>query len=244
MPRITFSPRVAFAAALAAIFVWVVLDALVGYGQRSSRAALFPLVIGVPALGLSVLAMVGELRQTRSGGTQPDGGPAVPLTAGGASEEVLRRRTIVILAWIVGFYLGIWLLGFMLTAPLATFLYIRVAGKKPGESPSEGAPSAGSSSTACFNASCPSRSSGAWAAPSRSSWRRRWGSTSTNSFWFPSSADQSRAHRLNIEAEDQRIPEAGTLQTFASVREHAQRCSAEHPMLGICRRSRSVPGMR
>ena len=130
MPRITFSPRVAFAAALAAIFVWVVLDALVGYGQRSSRAALFPLVIGVPALGLSVLAMVGELRQTRSGGTQPDGGPAVPLTAGGASEEVLRRRTIVILAWIVGFYLGIWLLGFMLTAPLATFLYIRVAGKE------------------------------------------------------------------------------------------------------------------
>ena len=131
MSRIPFSPRVAFAATIAAIFVWVVLDALVGYGQRSARAALFPLVIGVPALGLSVLVIVGELRQTRSAGTQPDGGQGVPLTAaGGASEEVLKRRTIAILAWIVGFYLSIWWFGFMLTAPLATLLYIRVAGKE------------------------------------------------------------------------------------------------------------------
>ena len=130
MPRIPLSPRVAFAAFIAAIFVWVVLDAMFGFGQRSSRAALFPLVIGVPALGLSLMAMAGELRVTREQRALRAGGPAEPATPGGISERVANRRTLVILAWIVGFYAGIWMFGYMLTGPLATFLYIRVAGKE------------------------------------------------------------------------------------------------------------------
>ena len=130
MSRIPLSPRVAFAAFIAAIFVWVVLDAMFGFGQRSGRAALFPLVIGVPALGLSVMVIAGEIRQSRAEAALRDGGSAVSAAPGGISERVANRRTLVILAWIVGFYAGIWLFGFMLTAPLATFLYIRVAGKE------------------------------------------------------------------------------------------------------------------
>ena len=137
MPRIPLSPRVAFAAFLSAIFVWVVLEAVVGFGRRDElfplmigRAALFPLVIGVPALGLSLLVIAGELRVTREQRALRAGGPVEPATPGGVSERVANRRTLVILAWIVGFYADIWLFGFMLTAPLATFLYIRVAGKE------------------------------------------------------------------------------------------------------------------
>ncbi len=126
MSRIPLSPRVAFAAFIAAIFVWVVLDALFGFGQRSTRAALFPLVIGVPALGLALLAMAGELQLTRAASAQP----AAAVAPGGMTERVANLRTLTILAWIVGFYLSIWLLGFMLTAPLATLLYMRVAGKE------------------------------------------------------------------------------------------------------------------
>lgn len=130
MPRIPLSPRVAFAAFISAIFVWVVLDAMFGFGQRSTRAALFPLVIGVPALGLSLLVMAGELRVTRAERALRAAGSAVRVTPGGVSERVANRRTVAILAWIVGFYASIWLFGFMLTAPLATVLYIRVAGKE------------------------------------------------------------------------------------------------------------------
>ena len=130
MSRILLSPRVAFAAFISAIFVWVVLDAMFGFGQRSTRAALFPLVIGVPALGLSLLVIASELRVTRVERALRAAGTAVPVTPGGVSERVAKRRTAVILAWIVGFYASIWLFGFMLTAPVSTLLYIRVAGKE------------------------------------------------------------------------------------------------------------------
>ena len=130
MSRIPLSPRVAFSAFILAIFVWVVLDALFGFGQRSSRAALFPLVIGLPALGLSLIVIAGEIQHTRAQTALRSSGQAVSVTPGGVSERVAKRRTAVILAWIVGFYASIWLFGFMLTAPLATLLYIKVAGKE------------------------------------------------------------------------------------------------------------------
>ena len=40
--------------------------------------------------------------------------------------QVARRRTINIFSWIVGFFLGIWLLGFVITIPLLVFTYLKI----------------------------------------------------------------------------------------------------------------------
>jgi hypothetical protein len=127
----TLNARVAFGLFFVAIFVWVILDAFLGYGQKSSRAALFPLAIGIPALGLAVLATVDDWRQTRRLSTRPSSGrDEAASTTEKLLAKVAQRRTFAILAWIVGFYLGIYLLGFMFTAPIAPLLYIRFAGKE------------------------------------------------------------------------------------------------------------------
>jgi hypothetical protein len=45
-------------------------------------------------------------------------------------ETSFRKRTRVILGWVVGFFLALWLLGFPLGIALATFLYLKVAARE------------------------------------------------------------------------------------------------------------------
>jgi hypothetical protein len=45
-------------------------------------------------------------------------------------EASFRKRTREILAWILGFFLALWLLGFPLGIPLATFIYLKVASRE------------------------------------------------------------------------------------------------------------------
>ena len=124
-------PRVACALFFPILFAWIIWESLFGFGQSSSRSAVFPLAIGIPAL---MLALGGVALELRSRGQRHENVPievephledAVTLEPG-----VERRRTIAAMAWIIGFYLAIWLLGFMIAAPLITLLYLRIAGKE------------------------------------------------------------------------------------------------------------------
>ena len=92
------------------------------------RAGLFPWVIGIPTLILALAQLARDLY----GRTKK--------TAGGLAEAVeihvdiapqlVRKRTISILCWTVGFFLAIWLLGFSYAVPLTIFLYLKFAGKE------------------------------------------------------------------------------------------------------------------
>lgn len=92
-----------------------------GWGTRSG---LFPTVLGVPVLALAIAQLIVALRRApRPAEEMADAGLDLP-------PEVMRRRTAVIIATIGGFAAGTWLLGFVTTVPLLTFLYLKVAARE------------------------------------------------------------------------------------------------------------------
>lgn len=92
------------------------------------RAGLFPWAIGYPVLILTIiqflLIVTGKEKRTHlatlgeMGEEAPDALPA----------SVVAQRTLSISAWIVGFFLSIWMFGFSVAFPLTMFLYLKLGG--------------------------------------------------------------------------------------------------------------------
>jgi hypothetical protein len=84
------------------------------------KAALFPLVTGIPLLALAAAQLVLDFR-----GRAEESGAALDLTlTAGVSPDVARRRTAAIFAWIAGFIVLVALIGFPLTVPVFVFVYL------------------------------------------------------------------------------------------------------------------------
>jgi Tripartite tricarboxylate transporter TctB family len=92
-----------------------------GWGPRSG---LFPLVIGLPTFILAIVQLIIDLRRARPASPSETGEAALTVPA-----NVVRRRYILILSTITGFAGAVWLLGFLITIPLVTFLYMKAAGE-------------------------------------------------------------------------------------------------------------------
>ncbi|MGH7853092.1 MAG: tripartite tricarboxylate transporter permease [Candidatus Binatia bacterium] len=91
------------------------------------RAGLFPWVIGTPTLILALGQLVRELYGKKGKSTVM---PGEPIEAPAyIAPGVVRRRTISIISWTVGFFLAIWLLGFSYAVPLTILLYLKFAGE-------------------------------------------------------------------------------------------------------------------
>ena len=89
------------------------------------RAALFPRVLGVPLLILSIVQML----LSASAVEEKRAGHAVDFEfTSDIDHQVARQRTISIFAWILGFLALILLVGFPLAVPLFVFLYLKLAG--------------------------------------------------------------------------------------------------------------------
>jgi putative tricarboxylic transport membrane protein len=117
--------RPLFALFFVALFVYVLRETFYEIRPMEERAALFPMVLGIPCLVLALAAFGQELFNTlRHGkGTVNSGEIASSL-----EPAVVRSRAFSIVAWILGFFLAIWLLGFVIAVPVASFLYFRFAG--------------------------------------------------------------------------------------------------------------------
>jgi hypothetical protein len=88
------------------------------------RAGLFPWAIGIPVLALSLLQLVLQLAgKAKLGGRET--GPEVDLPT-----RVAFRRSLEMIAWILAFYVVIWLLGFSYAFPVSTLLYLKSAGRE------------------------------------------------------------------------------------------------------------------
>ncbi len=117
-------PNVMFALFFVLIFVYVLREAFFGFGAGEERAALFPIIIGIPGMGLSLLAFGKEFSSTGQLVTTSEGPSDI-------APDVARRRMISIICWIFGFFISIWLLGFVISSALVTFLYLKFgAGEK------------------------------------------------------------------------------------------------------------------
>ena len=91
------------------------------------RAGLFPWAIGFPVLALAIVQLGKELlgfeKKPRATEFGLEVGPEI-------SPELAYRRTLAILGWTIGFFVGIWLLGFSLAVPTTIILYLKFAKEK------------------------------------------------------------------------------------------------------------------
>lgn len=104
--------------------------AISGYGVIAAwswpwKAALFPLVIGIPVFCLAAAETLWVLLGTTERGETRD----FQLSDHLPPRETLRR-TGVAFGWILGFFAAIVLLGFPVAVPLFVFLYLKLQGKE------------------------------------------------------------------------------------------------------------------
>ena len=117
-----------FALFLVGIFVYVVYQAQYGFGASEPRAAIFPLVIGIPGLLLAIYVFLKDALQSTRKVKVDD---SVLWSEADVDPIIAWRRTVSIGCWIVGFFVAIWILGFVPASAIATFLYLKFgAGEK------------------------------------------------------------------------------------------------------------------
>jgi hypothetical protein len=80
------------------------------------KAALFPLVIGIPLFSLAATELMWALFGTAE---EPE-----------ATDSVGQRRVALVAAWMLGFFAAIALLGFPIAVPLFVFLYLKLQGRE------------------------------------------------------------------------------------------------------------------
>ena len=101
---------------------------LAGWGVFSTfswpwKAALFPLVIGIPLFCMAAAEVLWVLFGSTARSEAMDFQLSTDLPA-----RVVLRRTLLAMAWIAGFFAAIVLLGFPVAVPLLVFLYLKVPG--------------------------------------------------------------------------------------------------------------------
>jgi len=87
------------------------------------KAALFPLVIGIPLFCMAAAEVLWVLFGSTARSEAMDFQLSTDLPA-----RVVLRRTLLAMAWIAGFFAAIVLLGFPVAVPLLVFLYLKVPG--------------------------------------------------------------------------------------------------------------------
>jgi hypothetical protein len=111
----------------ASLALSVVVMIASGYGVIAAtawpwKAALFPLVIGVPLFCLAATEALWTLF-----GTAPE---AQAMDFQLAIGDESGRRTVTAIGWMLGFFAAIVLLGFPIAVPLFMVLYLKMQGRE------------------------------------------------------------------------------------------------------------------
>ncbi|HSK29174.1 MAG TPA: tripartite tricarboxylate transporter TctB family protein [Candidatus Limnocylindria bacterium] len=110
--------------------VTLFITAVVAAGLYTSRewsfqARLFPLTIGIPALALCIIQLCMDMFKTAKSGAENDDRGVMDLRVDrDVPQTVVARRASIMLAWIVGLFGMIWLLGFIISVPAFVWLYL------------------------------------------------------------------------------------------------------------------------
>jgi hypothetical protein len=96
--------------------------ALLQSSEWTVRAGLFPWIIGIPVLALTLTELLLSLRTMKWGAwvSKPEG----------LFQSAETQRTFGILGWTLGYFFALWLMGFAAAVPLMTFLYLKLAGRE------------------------------------------------------------------------------------------------------------------
>ena len=117
--RLRFGPATWFTA----VAIVLLASALWTSRNFGYRAGLFPWVIGTPTLILAFGQVARDI-YGRKKKKQSDI-PELPETE--VAPEDVKKRTISIILWTIGFFLVIWFLGFTYAVPLTMLLYLKFA---------------------------------------------------------------------------------------------------------------------
>ena len=94
------------------------------------QARLYPLAIGIPMIILALIQVILDLKGYEA--KQSD--DATPMdfrtTTTSIDPALAFKRTIQIFSWFLGFFAGIWLVGFSITIPVMVFSYMHLFGKE------------------------------------------------------------------------------------------------------------------
>lgn len=105
------------------ISAWAVFSAM----YWPWKAALFPLVLGIPVFCLAAAEVLWVLFGP---GPAPGGKVKDFQLADHLPASVTLRRTLAAIAWILGFFATILLLGFPIAVPLFVFVYVKLQGRE------------------------------------------------------------------------------------------------------------------
>jgi hypothetical protein len=117
-----FSWETAFCLFIILALVWALWESI----HYDIRAGLFPWVIGFPVLSLAILQLLSDLmgkEDKRRSGNIFETCPEIP-------PNVARRRTANTFAWLISYFLAIWLIGFSIGVPLCTFLQLKFGSRE------------------------------------------------------------------------------------------------------------------
>jgi hypothetical protein len=114
----------------ASIILGVVIMAWAGWAIYAAigwpfKAKLFPMAIAITVLCL----VAAEVAWSLFGSQAAERATDFQMSAG-VPREVAVRRTVVVVAWILGFFAVIALIGFPYAVPLFVFVYLKVQGRE------------------------------------------------------------------------------------------------------------------
>jgi len=107
------------------VIIIVLIAALYASVDWPRETALFPQVVGVSVLALTILSLGLELYQARKGSSGTDTGGKESDEEGTAGAAFLLKSARMY-AWLLGFGAAIWVLGFYAAAFCFIFLYVRL----------------------------------------------------------------------------------------------------------------------
>jgi hypothetical protein len=93
------------------------------------QARLYPWAIGIPMLILAIVQVILDLKGIKP--KQSSDATPMDYQFSKVTDPVLaRKRTITMFSWLVGFFFGIWLLGFPIAIALMMFTYLKIQGRE------------------------------------------------------------------------------------------------------------------
>lgn len=114
----------------AALFTLVVLIFFCVFVYQAKdwrmQARLYPWAIGIPMLICAVVQFILDLKGVKTKESSSDGAPMdFQFQQADIPDDVARKRTITMFAWMFGFFAMIWLVGYVIAIPMMVFGYLK-----------------------------------------------------------------------------------------------------------------------
>ena len=100
-----------------------------GYSEKARQ---IPLIIGIPTAILGIILLISERYPKLIERFNIDQGDSVKVAGhdeNASSEKKVDKRVVYFLGWLASYVILVLLVGFLIAAPMFTFLYLKITGR-------------------------------------------------------------------------------------------------------------------